>query len=200
MDMRDTPAAGAYGVLYADPAWRFATHGPEELNLKGAEQHYPTMETSKLGLLPVNEVAGGDCWLFMWTTWPHLQQAFDLARAWGDPANPWRYRTGGCWAKRPRNWRGDPGKWQFGPGYLFRSTTEPLLVFGRGNVDWHATAERNLWIAPIREHSRKPDEVREMIDRVTPPGPRLEMFTREVRPGWDCWGNEVNKFKGGRNA
>jgi N6-adenosine-specific RNA methylase IME4 len=106
--------------------------------------------------------------------------------------------TGGGWAKRPRNWRGDPGTWQFGTGYLFRSAAEPLLVFKRGDPRWVGKSERNLWTAPIRDHSQKPDEVREMIERVSPGVPRLEMFSRDDHPGWDHWGDEVGKRKRGR--
>ena len=123
----------------------------------------------------------------MWTTWPHLQEAFRLAELWSDPANPWTYRSGGVWAKRPRNWRGDPTKWQMGTGYIFRGASEPLLVFGRGYAPWRGAAERNLWIAPIRAHSQKPEEVRDMLRRATD-GPRLEMFANDVAEGFDPWG------------
>jgi N6-adenosine-specific RNA methylase IME4 len=200
-DLRDTPWAGRYGAIYADPPWRFATFdGTPERNPKGPERHYRTDETPTIGRLPVADVAAPDAWLFMWTTFPHLAagQAHELAALWSDPANPWRGVTGGAWAKRPRGWRGDPDKWQFGPGYLFRSAAEILLVFKRGSPAWVGKSERNLWVAPIREHSRKPDAVREMIVRVTPGVPRLEMFSRSEHPGFDSWGDEAGKLGGKR--
>lgn len=187
VDLRDMPSAGAYSLIYADPAWRFALRSEKGRGRKSADHHYPTSPVEALGALPVAQVAAPEAWLAMWTTWPHLQDAFRLAQLWSDPANPWTYRSGGAWAKRPRGWRGDPDKWQFGPGFLFRSACEPLLIFGRGRPAWQATAERNLWVAPIRAHSQKPDAVRDMLRRVVE-GPRLEMFANDVAEGFDPWG------------
>lgn len=196
-DLRDLPWAGRYGVLYVDFPWRFHTRSAAGQGGKGRERHYPTMTVEEGARLPVAQIAARDCWLFMWSTWPNLAQGdvHRLVEGWSDPRNPWVGVTGGGWAKRPRNWRGDPDKWQFGGGYLFRSAEEPLIVFRRGRPKWTGKSERNLWVAPIREHSRKPDEVREMIDRVAGGVPRLEMFARESgAPGWDVWGNEAGKF------
>lgn len=197
IDLRDTPWAGRYGVLYADPPWRFRTRSPKGKGAKSPEAHYRTEDVTALGRLPVPQVAAAGAWLFLWTTFPMLAagDCHELVRAWSDPLNPWLGVTGGAWAKRPRNWRGDPDKWQFGPGYLFRSAAEVLVVFRRGDPPaWTSSSERNLWVAPIREHSRKPDQVREMIDRAVAPCPRLEMFARTAPAGWDAWGDQVERF------
>lgn len=196
MHLLDTPAAGRYRVIYADPNWHFATHSAKGQG-KSASQHYTTQTVEEMiaEALPVSRVAAADAHLFLWTTWPHLQTAFRLVDSWSDPLRPWDYKTGGTWAKRPRGWRGDPSKWAFGTGYIFRSASEVLLVFTRGNPTWRSKSERNLWVAPLREHSRKPEEVRDMIRRATD-GPRLEMFAREQTDGFDVWGRERHKFNG----
>ena len=191
MHLLNTPHAGGYRVIYADPAWKFATYGPEAKNAKGAGRHYETSSLGTMGRLPVGAVAAPDAWLLMWVTWPHLPQAFELASAWSDPANPWTYRTGGAWAKRPRGWKGARDTWAFGTGYIFRSASEVLLVFGRGRPTWHSKAERNLWVDVVRRHSEKPEQVRDMIRRATD-GPRLEMFARGRFDGFDSWGPEVD--------
>lgn len=194
-----TPWAGAYGVVYADPNWKFKTRSEAGQFGKGPARHYKTDPVSVIGSLPVQQVAAPDCWLFLWTTWPMLAagEAHRLVlELWNDRANPWQGVTGGSWAKRPRNWRGDPDKWQFGPGYLFRTADEPLLVFRRGAPTWTGKSERNLWVAPIREHSRKPDEVRAMIERVAPGVPKLELFSRSAAPGWDHYGHQAGRFDG----
>jgi N6-adenosine-specific RNA methylase IME4 len=118
-----------------------------------------------------------------------------LVESWSDPFNPWRYVTGGTWAKRPRNWRGDPAKWQFGTGYTFRNASEVLLVYARGSPKWQSKSVRGLWTDPIREHSRKPESVRNDIVRATR-GPRLELFGRGGHDGFHVWGLESDKFNG----
>lgn len=186
-DMLRLPDAGAYRVILADPAWEFETRSEAGL-VKSPAAHYRVSPLEEMGQLPVRHMCWPDAWLMMWVTWPHLPQAFELARMWSDPANPWTYCTGGAWAKRPRGWQGDPDKWGFGTGYIFRSASEPLLVFKRGNPLWLTKSERNLWVAPIRKHSQKPEQVRDMIRRSTL-GPRLEMFANDDAPGFDRWGD-----------
>ena len=186
IDLRNTQHAGHYRVIYADPPWKFKRYS-EAPSRKAPDHHYPVRSLEELGQLPVADVAARDAWLFMWTTAPHLPAAFELARRWSDPANPWTYRTMGAWAKRPRNWRGDPSVWQMGTGYIFRSACEPLLVFGRGEPALLSRSERNLWTDPIRAHSQKPESVRAMLRRLTE-GPRLELFAADVAEEFDPWG------------
>lgn len=132
---------------------------------------------------PVSDIAAKDSVMFMWATFPMLPQALALMEAWG-----FTYKTGGAWAKQSKT----GAKWAFGTGYLFRSASELLLVGTRGKPKWNSRSERNLWIAPVREHSRKPDCVYEMIERAVS-GPRLEMFARRHRDGWTAWGDEVGE-------
>lgn len=184
MNLLELPNAGRYAVIYVDPPWKFLTRSAKGVGAKSPDAHYPTMTFAELLELPVGQIAAKDCALVMWSTWPHLLKALELVEAWG-----FTYSTGGAWAKQSRSGRA----WQFGTGYRFRSASEPLILATRGSPTWRASAERNLWVAPVREHSRKPEETREAVERMTD-GPRLEIFARQRRPGWDVAGNDVDKF------
>ena len=187
------PHAGQYSAIYADPAWKFLLRSALGAE-KSPEAHYQCMTLDAIKALPVDEVAGPRCHLFVWTTWPMLLETFAVVEAWSDPDNPWRYVSGGSWHKKTAN-----GLDAFGSGYLFRSSSEPILTFVRGDPKWHSRSERNSWHrgaginAPVREHSRKPDLVRDMIERATR-GPKLEMFSRIELDGWDVWGDQVGLF------
>lgn len=174
---------GGFRALLLDPPWRFALYsdlGDE----KSPQAQYACMDLDALKALPVERLAASNSACFMWATFPMLPEALELMAAFG-----FAYKTGGAWGKQSSTGR----KLAFGTGYIFRSAAELLLVGTRGEPKWLSKSERNLWLAPIREHSRKPDEIHGMIERMTP-GPRLELFARAPRPGWVCWGNEVQKF------
>lgn len=175
---------GGFRAIYADPAWRFALYS-DRGDAKSAQAHYECVSLEEMRTLPVERLAAGNSALFMWATFPMLPEALDLMGAWG-----FAYKTGGAWAKRSSTGR----KWAFGTGYIFRSAAELLLVGTRGEPKWLSRSERNLWALPVREHSRKPDELYGVIERLTP-GPRLELFARTQRPGWVAWGNETGKFQ-----
>jgi len=142
------------------------------------------MSLKDIAALPVPMLAARNSAIFMWATFPMLPEALDLMRAWG-----FTYKTGGAWGKQSTTGR----KLAFGTGYIFRSAAELLLVGTQGEPKWHSASERNLWLAPIREHSRKPDLIHEVVERLTP-GPRIELFGRQARAGWTVWGNEADKF------
>ncbi len=185
-DLLQTPRpVGGYRCILADPPWRFVTYGPH--SSKAPEQHYATSPVDQIRRLPVRQMAAANCWLLLWATWPCLLQAIDVMQAWG-----FEYKTGGAWAKQSST----GASWQFGTGYVFRSASEVLLVGSRGHPRWLSKSERNLWIAPVREHSRKPDEIHQMAERACP-GPRLELFGRAQRPGWAVWGDQADKFQPG---
>lgn len=174
---------GPYACLLSDPPWSFKTFSAKG-HAKSAHAQYGCMSRADLNALPVQEIAAKDSVMFMWATFPMLPDAVALMAAWG-----FTYKTGGAWAKQSKT----GAKWAFGTGYIFRSAAELLLVGTRGKPEWTSRSERNLWAAPVREHSRKPDCVHETIERLTV-GPRLELFAREARPGWDVWGNQTDKF------
>ncbi len=173
-----------YRVILADPPWAFGTFSKKGL-VKSADQHYGTMSLDAIKALPVRDLADpAGCALFMWTTAPFLRASFDVLEAWG-----FRYSTAGCWAKRTR--RGDG--WAFGTGYIYRGAIEPWLVGVLGKPKRQSRSVRNLIAEPLREHSRKPDQMRVDVEALFP-GPYLELFARERAPGWDAWGNQVDRF------
>ena len=130
------------------------------------------------GALPVADVAAKDCLLLMWTV-SHLQdEASDLARAWGFTPKS----LGLVWVKD-----------RIGMGYWFRQEVEVMKLFTRGKPKRLSAGVRQAIHEPRREHSRKPDEQYERIERLVG-GPYLEMFARQQRPGWTAWGNEIDRF------
>lgn len=182
MDLPERPHGG-FRAIYADPAWRFdlwSDLGDE----KSPQAHYDCMPLDAIAALPIERLAATNSALFMWATFPMLPEALALMKAWG-----FTYKTGGAWGKQSSTGR----KLAFGTGYIFRSAAELLLVGTRGEPKWLSKSERNLWLSPVREHSRKPDEIIPMIERMTP-GPRLELFARQRRLGWVGAGNELDKF------
>lgn len=167
-----------YEVIHADPPWQTELYS-EKGYAKSPEAHYSTMNTEAIAALPVADLAARDCYLFLWSTWPRLTDALYVMNRWG-----FDYVTGGSWLKRSVNW-----KVCMGPGYVLRSATEPYLVGKIGRPRRGSKGERNVIIAPEevpdsieavrREHSRKPVQMREMIERLTPGAWRAELFARE---------------------
>jgi N6-adenosine-specific RNA methylase IME4 len=176
--------AGPFSVIMADPPWAFATRSDKGLK-KSPQAHYDCMSLDAIKALPVADISAPDCLLMMWATAPMLPHALEVMAAWG-----FTYKTMGAWAKRSKT----GSKWAFGTGYILRSASEPFLIGTRGAPRVVSKSERNLIVAPVREHSRKPDEARAMLERMIPAGRRLEMFARETAPGWEAWGNQVGRF------
>ena len=172
-----------YACILADPPWKFKTYSAKGITAKGAEGQYPCMTLDEIQRLPVASIADKDCFLFLWATFPMLPEALSVMAAWG-----FTYKTGAAWIKRTKN-----GKTAFGTGYIFRSATELLIVGTRGKPRVLNRSTRNVIHGVVREHSRKPDSQYEMIESLCS-GERIELFARQNVSGWDCWGNETNKF------
>lgn len=198
--MLDVLRRRAYGVIYADPPWGYETWGrgvvvPQK-NTDPDAQHYPTMPTEEMARLPVAQLAKNDCALLMWSTSSHTPQAFWLAEQWG-----FRFASKAfTWAKLNKRWAnveddgpGNPSLWFMGMGHGTRRNTEDCWLFTRGNPKRMDRGVRELIVSPIREHSRKPDETIDRIERLFA-GPYCELFARTNRPGWDSWGNETEKY------
>lgn len=196
----DTLTPLKYGAILADPPWAYAMRSPRGYG-KSPEAHYDTMSLDAIKALPVAQLAGRDCYLFLWSTWPHLDQAMEVMKAWG-----FHYVTGGSWLKRTVNW-----KVSFGTGFVLRSATEPFLVGRFGAAETASASIRNVIMAPQlviepediadsieairREHSRKPAEMRQMIEMLFKRQYFFcELFGREPWAGNDVWGNERTKF------
>jgi N6-adenosine-specific RNA methylase IME4 len=178
----DLPRA-SYGVILADPPWEYALRSPKGEG-KSPQAHYACMKLVDIKALPVMYLALPDCALVLWGTAPMFPAAIDVCAAWG-----FRYSTMGAWAKQSPTGK----KWNMGPGYRLRSRMEPYIYATRGNPPNLVRNVTNLIVAPVREHSRKPDEMHDNLQRQFR-GPFLELFSRQARPGWDAWGNETGKF------
>jgi N6-adenosine-specific RNA methylase IME4 len=171
------PSNRRYAVLYADPPWHFEVYNEESGVERAAGNHYFTMPLNEICALPVLSLAAPDAVLFMWTTAPHLRESFDVLAAWG-----FEYKTNIVWVKD-----------KIGLGYFIRNQHELLLVATRGDMPSPSPANRPSSVidAPRREHSRKPDEAYALIERMYPELPKIELFARNTRPGWDAWGSEI---------
>ncbi|MBE7186472.1 MAG: S-adenosylmethionine-binding protein [Methylobacterium mesophilicum] len=172
-----------YGAIIADYPSKFVLRSAKGAD-RNPEAHYATMTEDEASALPVGHLAGRDCALFMWATWPKLLEASRIMAAWG-----FAYKTGGAWTKRTVH-----GKAAFGTGYILRSATEPFLLGTIGEPAWRSKSVRNLIESLRREHSRKPPEMREMVQKLLPDVFACELFAREPWPGADVWGNESSKF------
>jgi N6-adenosine-specific RNA methylase IME4 len=172
-----------YGAILADPPWSYEMYSDKGY-AKSPEAHYGTMPADAIAALPVGHLAGPDCLLFLWSTWPHLPVALSVMQAWG-----FAYKTGGAWVKRSAS-----GKAAFGTGYILRSATEPFLIGTIGKPKISSRSVRNLIDAPRLEHSRKPPHARAMVEALLPHVFACELFAREAWPGQDVWGNQTTRF------
>jgi N6-adenosine-specific RNA methylase IME4 len=166
-----------YGVVYADPPWRFEPYSRDTGLDRAADNHYPTMTTADISTLPVAAAAADDCVLFLWATAPMLPDALDVMRSWG-----FTYRSHIIWLKD-----------RIGTGYWARNRHELLLIGTRGDVPAPAPGQQYESVIKARcgEHSQKPIAFAEMIEELFQGVPSLEMFARGPRVGWDVWGNEA---------
>lgn len=175
-----------YNIIYADPAWQYndkmkmqGVHGM----IRGAESFYSTMGLEDIKQLPISSICSDNAILFMWVTMPLLDKAFEVMRAWG-----FTYKTCGfCWVKRTKT-----GKIHLGMGHYTRGNAELCLIGIRGKKPKFLTRSLSQIVeSKIREHSRKPDEVRDKIVELCGDIPRVELFARQSIEGWDCWGLEA---------
>lgn len=177
--------AGGFGIIMADPPWSFAQRSPKGAG-KSADSHYACAPLDWISRLPVAAVAAPHCLLWLWATNPCLPQALTVLERWG-----FTFKTAGHWVKRS-----PAGKMGFGTGYLLRCAGEPFLLGTRGSPKVTSRSVRSVIEGPRREHSRKPDEAYEAAESLMASTPRLDLFSRQVRPGWVAWGDQVEMFGG----
>lgn len=184
-------ASGSYTTILADPPWQFQNRtgkmAPEHKRLL----RYPTMELKEILELPVPKLAAAKSHLYLWVPNALLQEGLRVMEAWG-----FTYKSNLVWYKV----RKDGGPDGRGVGFYFRNVTELILFGVRGSMRTlqPGRTQVNLLSTRKREHSRKPDEIYDLVESCSP-GPYLELFARFRRPGWDQWGNEdveVNSFHG----
>ncbi len=173
-----------YHVILADPPWRFALRSAKG-EAKSPQAHYACMPLDDIQALPVSQLAAPDAACIMWATAPMLPQAVATMAAWG-----FTFKSAGAWAKRSST----GASWAFGTGYCYRSAAEFWLLGTVGRPAQRSRSIRNLIVAPIAEHSRKPPQMHADIEAMFD-GPYLELFARSSRSGWDVWGNETTKFE-----
>ncbi len=179
---------GKYKTILADPPWQFSNRtgkmAPEHKRL----MRYSTMTLQEIMELPVSQLAQPVCHLYLWVPNALVLEGLEVMKRWG-----FTYKTNIVWYKV----RKDGGPDGRGVGFYFRNVTELVLFGVRGHLRTLAPGRTqvNLISSRKREHSRKPDELYEIIERCSP-GPYLELFARHERPGWDHWGNEVGNNRG----
>ena len=172
---------GKYKTIYIAPPWPERGGGKIK---RGADRHYKLMSVKEIKELPVASIADPDgCHLYLWTTNNFLPDALDCVKAWG-----FHYITLITWCKD-----------KLGLGQYFRGLSEHCIF---------ATTEKRLpykiengkrmqgqtcFMEPKREHSRKPEGMRTMIERVSY-APRIELFAREAADGWAAWGDQLGSI------
>ena len=182
-----------YNIIYADPAWKYN----EKPNKKGraVENHYPTMDIEDIKALPINEMADKDSILFIWVTFPKLQEGLDTIKAWG-----FEYKTiGFVWVKTNKNTNTEQLSFLpqdnfdtfWGLGMWTRANVELCLIATKGKPKRQSASVHSVVYAPLSVHSRKPKQIRDKIVQLIGDLPRVELFARQNAEGWDAWGNQV---------
>lgn len=177
-----------YQVIYADPPWTYKNYAYAKTKRgttakRGVRKEYPTMTLEEIKALPVGDIAADNCTLFIWVTFPLLQEGLATIPAWG-----FEYKTLAFnWVKRNKK---SPG-WFWGMGNFTRSNPEICLLGVRGKPKRVSASVHSIIEAPIDLHSKKPIEVRKRIVQLMGDVPRIELFARTTAPGWDSWGNEL---------
>lgn len=162
-----------YATIVADPPWRYAAAATKA----DAGKHYDTMTLGQIMALrdSVAALAAPDAHLWLWTTNAFIEEGYDVVRAWG-----FRPLTLLTWCKP-----------QPGVGYYLRNNTEHCILASRGAPLVPEEKGMATWyVWPRKEHSAKPDAFYDLVEQVSP-DPRIEMFSRRARLGWDTWGDEA---------
>ena len=174
-----------YQIIYADPPWKYGVWGKgskksalgKKYNKNPLPLPYQTMSVDEIASLPVCEFADKNCELYLWTTQRYLPDAFKVVRDWG-----FKYCQTLTWCKKPMG---------TGQGGIYCPTTEFILLGRVGKMPRVDRINTTWWeVKRQTRHSKKPELFQDIIEQVTNP-PRLELFARRKRLGWDCWGNEV---------
>ncbi len=182
----DTCSGNRFKTILADPPWQFNNRtgkvAPEHKRLN----RYSTMSLDDIKKIPVQQAAAEQCHLYLWVPNALLPDGLAVMQAWG-----FTYKTNLIWEKVRKDGLPD-GR---GVGFYFRNVTEILLFGIKGNgyrTLAPARSQVNLIRSVKREHSRKPDEIYDLVEACSE-GDYLEMFARGVRDKWTMWGNQANE-------
>ena len=180
-------AGQRFSTVLADPPWQFQNRtgkvAPEHRRLN----RYGTMTLDDIKAMPVEGFCAPTAHLYLWVPNALLPDGLAVLAAWG-----FQYKSNIVWHKI----RKDGGPDGRGVGFYFRNTTELILFGVRGKnarTLQPGRSQVNIICTQKREHSRKPDEAYDLIERCSP-GPFLEMFARGARPGWSAWGNQAQDY------
>jgi len=169
---------GKYNIIYADPPWQYYEGGQ-----KNQAQHYDTYTVEELKQMPLDDIAADNCILFLWVTFPILDQVFDLIKWWG-----FNYSTVGfVWVKSKKDNTG----FAFGLGNWTRSNAELCLIATKGSIERKDASISQIIYSPKEGHSKKPAIVKKKIVQLVGELPRIELFGRERTPGWDIMGDQI---------
>jgi N6-adenosine-specific RNA methylase IME4 len=166
---------GPFRVIVADPPWKYGSRA-EDLTHR-ARNPYPDMDVYAIEALPIPELAHQECVLWLWTTNAFMGEALGCLGAWG-----FEKKTILTWVKD-----------RMGLGDWLRGQTEHCIMAVKGKPTVTLTNQTTALLAPVREHSRKPDEFYCLVESLCP-GNKLEMFARQHRDGWQSWGPEASLF------
>ena len=167
-----------YRIIYADPPWKYGDTRDGVKGYSAAVDHYPAMTIHELCSLPVENLAESNAVLFLWVTSPMLEECFPVIRAWS-----FEYKASFIWDKVGHN-----------VGHYNSVRHELLLICTRGSClpDVTKLYDSVQEIKKTKEHSKKPEEFRNIIDTIYAVGPRIELFRRGgAIDGWVMWGNEA---------
>jgi N6-adenosine-specific RNA methylase IME4 len=178
---------GDYACILADPPWTFNTYDGRDGPASTAQKwglacvHYSTMSPEDLAALPIRDMAAKDCALFMWVVDANMEQAFALGKAWG-----FKFKT--CafvWHKGREGYSPRPAL-----GYWTRKQAEQCWLFTRGSPKRLSKSVEQIIYCKRGAHSAKPDQQYDRIEALVG-GPRLELFARSRRAGWDAFGDQI---------
>jgi len=172
-----------YKIIYADPPWTYDKSGGIKSARGLAKKFYNTMSIDDIKALPVSEITEDNCYLFLWATAPNIQQALDTLKSWGFEL----FTIVFTWIKI--NKKSDSLFW--GMGNSSRANPEYVLLGRKGKLKRLDAGVHSVVQERIQEHSKKPDEVRKRILRLYGDLPRIELFARQEKNGWDSWGNQI---------
>jgi len=187
-DLLKTVGSRKFATILVDPPWQFLNRtgkmAPEHRRLS----RYSTMALDEIKALPVSNLTTEPAHLYLWVPNALLAEGLEVMKEWG-----FTYKTNIIWHKV----RKDGGPDGRGVGFYFRNTTEIVLFGVRGKNARTLAPGRsqvNIIRTRKREHSRKPDELYDIIEACSP-GPFLELFARGTKKGWKTWGNQAEKYE-----